>query len=120
MSLNEVLEEIKPGYTKRKRSSAMTADNDDNEKSTAIVIDNGDVEADDVLPEHDNVKDVSIKRRRRRKAVNSKCEDGSPSRRSTDKLYTYVVLGDMHIDGYDLLPGEKLVIAKLTPIVIGG
>jgi len=36
------------------------------------------------------------------------------------QMYSVALVGAMHVDGYDLKPGEKLAIVKLTPLAVKG
>lgn len=121
MSLNEVLEEIRPGCTRRRRSSEHAPEK---KPDDIAFVDSNNGELTDepnTGTEEASSEEQPKRRRRRRMSTNPKCDETpvDTCRQSTDRMYTYVVLGDVHIQGYDLLPGEKLVIAKLTPLVIG-
>lgn len=114
MGLNEVLEEIRPGCTKRR----YLKDGRANASSKACPEVGLDSQNEDSSISS-QIEDAERKCAEPRK-IRARRRTTAPQKRSNygDSLYTSIIIGDINIDGMDLMPGEKLVIAKLTPIVM--
>ena len=58
-----------------------------------------------------------MKKSKSKKRPNAAKAEASATRKGTGPgMYTMSVVGVIKVNGYPLQPGEKLVVAKLTPI----
>lgn len=111
MSVESVMEELHPGYAARKRKAAEKdrgiafVGDDDHEKEGFIAED---------TPSEEPPKTKGRKPRAKKEAK------GIPFAEELTgaSMYTMSVVGGIGLPGYPLNKGEKLVIAKLTPIAI--
>ena len=96
--VNSVIEEMFPGVRMRKRKAEPAAP--------------APAEA-PAKPEDATTPEAKPERKRRRKPAEPKTEGILDS-----NMYSIALVGGIVMPGYPLNPGEKLVIAKLTPLVI--
>lgn len=110
-NLEKVMEELYPGYSTRKSEKVkVKVEHMKTEEEPKM-----EEKKEEVSPVKREVE--QIKRRRRvmkpRKPAEPK-QEGLLS----NNMYTMAIVGTIGMEGYPLNPGEKLVIAKLTPIPI--
>ena len=114
MGLNDVLEEIRPGCTKRRRGRRpATVEPASPEDVPMPEEDVGDVKYPEGL--HNTLCDPEPeppKRKRKRTVATSR------NSKKDEAVYTIQVIGNIDLPCHNLLPGEKLVVAKLSPLVI--
>ena len=127
-NIDSIMEELHPGWVERKKRAVGTRqqkETKEQEKEPEMTrhrfVENEDANSAETTPQDGNETieqacgkiatacEKVIKRRRRTKAE----IQAAPSQQN---MYTMSVVGAATLADYPLQPGEKLVIAKLTPI----
>jgi hypothetical protein len=111
--LERVMEELYPGYSKRKEKAKAKTERKKAEEDKTMENDYKESAEEQVVK-----PDAEPPRRKRRVMKPRKATEHKTEGLLSNNMYTLSIVGTIGMEGYNLNPGEKLVIAKLTPIPI--
>ena len=106
--LEKVMEELYPGYTSRKEKAKVKVENSKEQ----------DKQEGSVMTEKEQANEAVPVKRKRRVMKPRKAKEEKSEGLLSNNMYTMAIVGTIGMEGYPLNQGEKLVIAKLTPIPI--